>query len=258
MGSNRYVRAADGTTITVGQLQDDATAVNGLSADQPPHTHVQRATADFGGPPTIFAQNNGGPTKLNVDVSTASADPTITVSSTDTETRPISIAMIPYVRMVNRDVIVGRFKNGARVGDCKYSLLDHADFNAENAGNWVRLEGQSIAGTDLDSKYGIATLPDAVSNGAFFRQVGGNSAGLRAFQEDAIRNITGKYSGGRGLVVPTPSGAFGFDSVNNTAGPNNGQSSEINFNFDASRVVPTANENRPKNIALNFYCLVSE
>lgn len=71
-------------------------------------------------------------------------------------------------------------------------------------------------------------------------------------QGDAIRNILGKVSSGRGLVQPSPMGAFAVDGTNNTTAPNNGGAGEININFDASRVVPTALDNRPKNANVNY------
>lgn len=144
-----------------------------------------------------------------------------------------------------------------RLGDCKYSILDETQFNSIHSGSWVRLEGQSISGSDIANRFGITTLPDAVSNGAFIRQVGGNSAAIRTFQDDAIRNITGNFRV-HGDASATASGAFTktADVVLDTWGSGGGDTDRINFN--AANVVPTANENRPKNIALNFYCLVSE
>ena len=86
----------------------------------------------------------------------------------------------------------------------------------------------------------------------------------RAFgsdQGDAIRNITGFFSlsqlqnsiqygssqgGAIDVVSPTASNRAGSNS-----GENGGQN---DVSFDASRVVPTASENRPRNIAL-LYCI---
>lgn len=72
-------------------------------------------------------------------------------------------------------------------------------------------------------------------------------------QGDAIRNITGKFD---------PGGNIGGKGVGNYTGPfqkettpslgsNQGGNSDARFiTFDASRVVPTADENRPRNVAL--------
>ncbi|MBE2985448.1 tail fiber protein [Campylobacter sp. RM9344] len=87
------------------------------------------------------------------------------------------------------------------------------------------------------------------SDGKFFRSVGGNAAPIGEAQQDAIRNITGTSGGVRNDGSTNPIiGAFAVDGSagNFTGGP--GQLS--NVNFDASRVVPTANENRPYNISV--------
>jgi hypothetical protein len=74
---------------------------------------------------------------------------------------------------------------------------------------------------------------------------------LGSEQGDAIRNIKGYCSGGQ-VYFDSFTGPF-FDNGKRDAVDANAQG-KINMtddiSFDASRVVPTANENRPKNIAL--------
>lgn len=80
------------------------------------------------------------------------------------------------------------------------------------------------------------------------------SRNFGSHQEDAIRNIVGSINGyainsnetfeGTGAIRTKPFGGHG----NYTS--NSGQHG--NWDFDASRVVPTANENRPKNTALMY------
>lgn len=159
----------------------------------------------------------------------------------------------------------------AKVGDVVQSTLTEAQFQAQRDSTWVLMDGRDVTGSDYDTIVfnGLGgNIPDA--RGQFLRGKDhgrhlidgkGNPDGdlaLGTYTTDAIRNITGKYGGGRGLVNPTPAGAFAFDSVNNTAGPNNGGSSEINFNFDASRVVPVAADNRPKNTTVNIFIKINE
>ncbi|KAA1194868.1 phage tail protein [Photorhabdus heterorhabditis] len=71
------------------------------------------------------------------------------------------------------------------------------------------------------------------------------------WQSDAIQQITGSFTTYRALVV-NPTGAFstGADSLkgNTKAGDDHGKV----VNFDSSRVVRTANETRPRNIAFNY------
>jgi hypothetical protein len=64
-------------------------------------------------------------------------------------------------------------------------------------------------------------------------------------QGDAIRNITGNFSAGKFVSA---SGAFNVDSV--TQSGDGSQQTGGNFSFSAARVVPTAAENRPRNVAL--------
>lgn len=88
--------------------------------------------------------------------------------------------------------------------------------------------------------------------GLFLRGVGGNSAALGVRQGDAIRNITG----GAGYIqfhqnTGSAAGAF-YLSGNGGRARINGSEYEPYLNFDASRVVPTAEENRPVNTAVRF------
>ncbi|EEF6737138.1 phage tail protein [Salmonella enterica] len=75
---------------------------------------------------------------------------------------------------------------------------------------------------------------------------------LLSAQGDAIRNITGSITDIRFNVSAATSGVF----ANTTNGPASedaaGGGTARNVSFDASRVVPTASENRPRNIAFNF------
>lgn len=80
-----------------------------------------------------------------------------------------------------------------------------------------------------------------------------DSRGVGSFQDDAIRNITGKFQTSSEHYNNTGYSDGVFKRYDAT-GPRptiqvtNGQN--IAFDFNASRVVPTANENRPKNIAV--------
>ncbi|WP_226019844.1 phage tail-collar fiber domain-containing protein [Serratia symbiotica] len=75
---------------------------------------------------------------------------------------------------------------------------------------------------------------------------------LLSSQGDAIRNITGSVTDIRFNVSAASSGVF----ANTTNGPASedaaGGGSARNISFDASRVVPTASENRPRNVAFSY------
>ncbi|WP_235942385.1 phage tail protein [Yersinia thracica] len=82
--------------------------------------------------------------------------------------------------------------------------------------------------------------------------------GILTEQGDAIRNITGTFAvhGAKELSATFPSTGTGAFSVTGVAGTNNvaggGYTTIPQFNFSAANVVPTANENRMRNIAFNY------
>nr|WP_233977263.1 tail fiber protein [Pectobacterium versatile] len=121
---------------------------------------------------------------------------------------------------------------------------------------WLKCNGQSFDKTlypVLASRYPSGVLPDL--RGEFVRgwdDGRGVDTGraLLSAQSDAIRNITGRFNpGGNGVSA---------DSELFTAGPwgqasNGGAAGDSALiTFDASKVVPVANENRPRNIAFNY------
>lgn len=69
---------------------------------------------------------------------------------------------------------------------------------------------------------------------------------IGSHQGDAIRNITGA---GAKIIGSAPGGAFGADAATNVP---SGSAAGSLLNFDASRVVPTASENRPRNLAVKW------
>ncbi len=125
---------------------------------------------------------------------------------------------------------------------------------------WVEMKGQSTSSyPELKALIG-STIPDMRGNFARGWDNGrGYDSGrtFRSYQSDAIRNITGgmyyiaeTWGAGPGYA----SGAFakvtgyrGGKTPDKTDSSNTGAAT-----FDASRVVPTAADNRPKNIALMY------
>ncbi|WP_019272743.1 phage tail protein [Neisseria lactamica] len=110
----------------------------------------------------------------------------------------------------------------------------------------------------LLAKYGsIQNVPQAEDR--FIRNAG-NGLTVGTKQEDAIRNITGKIDSGNRSTeqlfdTAVPEGAFGIDKARKNwtydAG-DGGNDRPSAITFDASRVVPTADENRPKALVLKL------
>lgn len=124
---------------------------------------------------------------------------------------------------------------------------------------YLVLLGQTISQSTYPILYGLygATLPDL--RGQFLRGLDygrGLDSGRTILSEqgDAIRNIIGAFNSSNFRPMEYTSGAFYLDDTNLLSG---GWDSYISSTssaptFDASRVVPTANENRPKNIAFLY------
>ena len=159
----------------------------------------------------------------------------------------------------------------------KTDLVGEVAFFARQSppSGWLKANGAAVSRTtyaDLFAAIGTTfgagdgqttfNLPDL--RGEFVRGLddGRNVDGgrrLGAVQGDAIRNITGVFDTSKGswaqqfVDFAEASGAFDLIKGNKqwTGDPNNGGNNlPTGFKFDASRVVPTANENRPRNIAL--------
>ena len=79
-----------------------------------------------------------------------------------------------------------------------------------------------------------------------------SSGALGQVQGDAIRNITGEFGAkARGMWRAETSGVFATSGTGGGSHDSDGWGTEY-FQFDASRVVPTAEENRPVNTAVRF------
>lgn len=123
---------------------------------------------------------------------------------------------------------------------------------------WLPLDGRAItqsAYPKLFARYG-SSLPDL--RGRFVRGLGGESAALGVYQADAMQNITGNISAGSGNTQQFVDGATATGAFRVIAGTKNyteeagAGSNPSGVTFDASRVVRTATENRPKNISFLY------
>lgn len=130
--------------------------------------------------------------------------------------------------------------------------------SANPSDSYLECNGQSIDSTKYPKLYALMhNTPDY--RGVFLRGLGGNSAALGITQGDAIRNITGKtYT----TNVPTAAGfeygtgAFYIFDLGGQSVDNSGSYYSYigkGLAFDISRVVPTAEENRPVNKAVRYF-----
>ena len=124
-------------------------------------------------------------------------------------------------------------------------------------GVWLLCNGQSTAGYPQLSAIVGNNVPDY--RGVFLRGYGSqtsthygtvthSSAALGELQGDAIRNIYGSWNSGQ-YQWSSDGAIYG---IKNWSIENNDYFQGYRAYFDASRVVPTANENRPINKSVNW------
>lgn len=129
------------------------------------------------------------------------------------------------------------------------SLLDETQYQAENGNCWVKMNNQSIAGTDFATLTGMNTLPNA--QGRFLRNIGGDAAPLRTTQDDLFK------SHDHGIYTATNSN----QSYNLDSRPNYNQigniswqgAQDLNSRTDSQGGIET----RPKNLSVNFFIKVN-
>ena len=124
---------------------------------------------------------------------------------------------------------------------------------------FLACNGQSFNKTTyplLAVAYPSGTLPDL--RGEFIRGLDagrGVDAGrtVLSAQGDAIRNITGNVGSVRCETATSPAGSALYSTASGAvAGGSGDNRNGVAISFDASRVVPTANENRPRNVAFLY------
>lgn len=134
-------------------------------------------------------------------------------------------------------------------------------------GTWIECKGQSItAYPELVKALGSNYAPNY--QGMFLRGNGSQtvngtvytSASLGAFQGDAIRNIKGQFGCDDQVIGLGLSGVFSVgDKINYDATSSYSSKYDAHYAvFDASKVVPTASENRPANRAVRYMIKAAE
>ncbi|MEN3261328.1 phage tail protein [Sodalis endosymbiont of Spalangia cameroni] len=141
----------------------------------------------------------------------------------------------------------------------------------EAPSGWLKCNGAAFDKTLyplLAQAYPSGALPDL--RGEFIRgwdDGRGVDSGrvLQSEQGDTIRNITGSLFYGYDADIKAPTtnastGATYYDTSEKLRDTENGLTVSVNYNYnawypaklDASRVVPTSNEARPRNVAFNY------
>jgi hypothetical protein len=139
---------------------------------------------------------------------------------------------------------------------------------AEGVPKWLECNGQAINAATYPKLNALIGLKVPDLRGLFLRGLGsqshtqnngstvGNtatqhqSAALGVVQGDATRNISGQHPDD--AYVTSLSGAFYLGSTWNRRESASGRGRSSDILFQSSRVVPTANENRPVNMAVRY------
>ena len=128
-----------------------------------------------------------------------------------------------------------------------FLLCDGAEISRTDYAALFAKIGTTFGAGDDETTF---NLPDY--RGYFLRGLGGNSEiDFATAQEDAIRNIEGQFDGNTDDGSKYKTGPF--YTYSGVASGANGSGGAGVIGFDASRVVPTAEENRPINKAINYF-----
>lgn len=92
--------------------------------------------------------------------------------------------------------------------------------------------------------------------GRYIRIADGGDYVVNTTHEDAIRNIQGEISDVSGFENTNASGVFNSTLLGNNALNGGDLNLQFNFTFDASRVVPTADQNQPQSAMANLIIFI--
>lgn len=190
-----------------------------------------------------------------------------------------------FTGMTLDNILISKISD--RVGTVKQSMLGPVDFNNENPGTWLLMNGQSCSGTYYEALTGNSLVPDMVTEGTFLRQAK-SGRGLGSFEGDEFGSHThiqnahnhtqNAHTHTQNSHTHTYSNATKKDQQNavddgyshtyagwqGTTTSTSGATTAINQNTTATNNAFTATnqnsggaETRPKNTAVNFYIKVS-
>jgi len=122
----------------------------------------------------------------------------------------------------------------------------YGDGDGSTTFNLPDYRGRFMRGTDD----GAGDDPDAASRADRGDGVTGDNVGTR--QNFALQNITGSLNVGSGSRLTSGSGAFSVSNATSSGAATGGNSGELAASFNASNVVETSTETRPRNIYINY------
>lgn len=93
--------------------------------------------------------------------------------------------------------------------------------------------------------------PDAIYRIVLNDNGGNTGNNVGSYQGDAIRNITGTFTGLENVDPSLKTGAF-YNTEDRTNGAGSRNWDDYGCGFDASLVVPVGSDNRPKNVYVNY------
>lgn len=136
-----------------------------------------------------------------------------------------------------------------KVGTIVQSPLSQAEFNVDNPGTWLLMNGQSCSGSEYQTLTGSTTVPNLVSQGAFLRQAkSGRAQGSyedmdwKGFYQSNTGQNTWSYGHNNVYMGKSTSGYVGNLFQGYWAGP----AAATGTKWDTSEI-------RPKNIAVNHF-----
>ena len=271
--------AADTAQNTANDGVSKANAAQRTANDGVSKANAAQRTADDGVSKANAAQTSANAAQRTADdgVSKANAAQTSANAAQRTANDGVSRANAAQASANAAQHTANDANNNANTRQLKSELVGEVAFFARSTppSGWLKANGAAVSrttyaalfaaiGTTFGAGDGRTTfnLPDL--RGEFLRCLddGRNidrGRRLGTAQGDTIRNIIGKLDGsamGSGNQVlegkMIASGAIGTTyQQRQWSGDQGGWGEQsVSFDFDASRVVPTANENRPRNVAL--------
>ena len=144
--------------------------------------------------------------------------------------------------------LVALSKTSSPIGDVKQSMLTLAQFQAENLGTWMLMDGASCVGTLYATITGKAVVPNMATDGRFLRQAKTGVA-LGTVEEDDFKSHTHIQNSHthNGSVNNAGSGVLN--------GGGSGRGSDASVPLSSTTAINQntgGTETRPKNVAVNF------